>query len=299
MTSPLKVQWARIVSSGEFGLAENTKPKDASRSWARRVPCALGCFSRAKDQNRSPGYTPPYSLGTLGLRCPLGARAQGGCQTPVQSPSSETRRRAESMSPPRLLRLPFCNTGLLQGLRVPWSSGIPTPAHHRRRVWKRGRQPQVGGAHLLKIRAPRAHWGRGAGAGHTVGSRALLLPGTRLCARVGVSSTPDPGTAPPGGKLGGKVGPRLGNAHCRPAPSPPPTGRRQVLRARLTGGRDSQVEARRPAGPAAARACPVPCLPQGPRDNEGRAALRDPGCWRKVGGGRSKGECTVFPTQVD
>lgn len=92
VTSPLKVQWTRIVSSGKFGLAMNTEPKDGSRSRALPVPRARCCFSRANARNRSPGTSPPYSLGTLGLRHPLGTRASGGCQTPVQSGSRETQR---------------------------------------------------------------------------------------------------------------------------------------------------------------------------------------------------------------
>lgn len=43
------------------------------------------------------------------------------------------------------------------------------------------------------------------------------------------------------------------------------------------GGRASQVEARRPARPAAARACPVLRPPQGPGDTQGWVALRRPG----------------------
>lgn len=57
------------------------------------------------------------------------------------------------------------------------------------------------------------------------------------------------------------------------------------------GGRDSQVEARRPARPTAAGACPVQRPPQGPPD-EGRAALRAPGAleegWGAGGGARAR-----------
>lgn len=211
------------------------------------------------------------------MRCPLGARTQGGCQTPVQSRSTETRRRAESMSPPRLLRLPFCNTGLLQGPRVPWSSGIPTPTHHRRRVWERGRQPQVGALTCSRSGLPAPtgdevpelaiRWGPARSSFQELGS----APG---------SASPQPGIRglhPQEGSWGGKLGHGSGTRSAAPRRLLPLPGAARCCALVLRGGRDSQVEARRPAGPAAARACPVRCLPQGPRDKEGRAALRDPG----------------------
>lgn len=92
--------------------------------------------------------------------------------------------------------------------------------------------------------------------------RRLLNPRSRDC-------------TPQEGKWGAKLGhgsqeraapPRAVSSPCRAPPGA----------ARLAcGGRDSQVEARRPARPAAARACPVLRPPQGPPDNQSRAALRD------------------------
>lgn len=90
VTSPLKVQRTRAVSSGQFGMAVSTKPKDARRSWARPEPHSPSCFFGANVQSRSPRSSPPSSPGTPGLRGRLRARAPSRSQTLVpQSGSNE------------------------------------------------------------------------------------------------------------------------------------------------------------------------------------------------------------------
>lgn len=90
VTSPLKVQRTRAVSSGQFGMAVSTKPKDARRSWARPKPHSPSCFFGANVQSRSPRSSPPSSPGTPGLRGRLRARAPSRSQTLVpQSGSNE------------------------------------------------------------------------------------------------------------------------------------------------------------------------------------------------------------------
>lgn len=138
-----------------------------------------------------------------------------------------------------------------------------------------GRQLQVGGAHLLRIGAPRAHWRRGARAGHAMGTPALFLPGTRLGSRVPVSSTPNTGISPPGGK-GVKSWATAQERAAPPRVVSSPSGAPPGAARSAHEGRASQVEARRPVQPAAARACPVPSPPQGPLDTKGPVALREP-----------------------
>lgn len=127
----------------------------------------------------------------------------------------------------------------------------------------------VGGAHLLKIGAPRAHWGRGARAGHTVGTRALLLPGTRLRAGVGVSSTPDPRTAPPGRESrGGKLGHGSGTRSAAPRRLLPLPGAARCCAVGLRG-------AGQPGGGAATR--PARCRPSMPSAASAAGSPGQPG----------------------
>lgn len=172
VTSPLKVQRTLAVSSGQFGLAVSTKPKDARRSWARPEPHSPSCFFGANVQSRSPRSSPPSSPGTPGLRGRLRAPAPSRSQTLV--PRRE--QRAPLRRPPDSLqehRAPASSVCLLVS-----RDHNPSPSSPRR--WGGGVAATGGGAHLLRIGTPRAHRGRGARAGHAVGTRALLLPGTRL-----------------------------------------------------------------------------------------------------------------------
>lgn len=174
--------------------------------------------------------------------------------------------------PPRLPRPPFRNTGLPQGSRVPWPPGIPTSAHHRRMSWG-GR-----GSHRWEaLTCSRS--GLPAPTGDEVPEQAIRWVAARSSFQ---ELRSEPGSAPPQppiqglhpreGKWGGELGPGSGTRAAPPravsSPCRAPPGAARLA----CGGRDSQVEARRPARPAAARACPVPRPPQGPRDNEGRAA---------------------------
>lgn len=145
VTSPLKVQRTRAVSSGQFGMAVSTKPKDARRSWARPKPHSPSCFFGANVQSRSPRSSSPSSPGTPGLRGRLRARAPSRSQTLIPQSGSN-----EHLSD--VPRTPCRNTGLPHGPCVSWSPGITTPAHHRRGGWGGGCSHRWG-------RSPAQDWG--------------------------------------------------------------------------------------------------------------------------------------------
>lgn len=257
VTSPLKVQRTLAVSSGQFGLAVSTKPKDARRSWARPEPHSPSCFFGANVQSRSPRSSPPSSPGTPGLRGRLRARAPSKSQTLVPRSGSNEHLSDDPRTPCR-------NTGLPHRPCVSWSPGITTPAHHRRGGGGGGLQPQVGALTCSGLGLP-------VPTGDEVPEQAMPWGPAR-------SSFQELGSAPgsaslhpliqelhPREEMGGKswaaareraAPPRAVSSPCRAPPG--------AVRA-ARGGRASQVEARRPARPRSRPSMPSAASSAGSR----------------------------------
>lgn len=255
VTSPLKVQRTRAVSSGQFGMAVSTKPKDARRSWARPEPHSPSCFFGANVQSRSPRSSPPSSPGTPGLRGRLRARAPSRSQTLV--PQSGSNEHLSDVPPDPLQedRAPAWSVCLLVS-----RDHNPSPSSPRRG----GVQPQVGALTCSGLGLP-------ASTGDEVPEQAMLWGPAR-------SSFQELGSAPgsaslhpliqelhPREEMGGKswaaareraAPPRAVSSPCRAPPG--------AVRA-TRGGRASQVEARRPARPRSRPSMPSAASSAGSR----------------------------------
>lgn len=145
------------------------------------------------------------------------------------------------MSPSRRPGPPLGDTGLPQGPRVPCSPGIPTPAHHRRRGWGVGgrRDAATGGGALTCSRS-----GLPAPTGDEVPEQAIRWATARSSFQelgsAPRSASPQPPIQrlhPPGGKVGGKVGPRLsGTRSAAPRRLLPLPGAARCCAVGLRGG---------------------------------------------------------------